>query len=43
MITAEHHSVFLQAMAYDPHTAMCAGRRKLVDRAFEAIESIGFV
>ena len=43
MITAEHYAVLLQAVAYDPHTAMRANGREHLDRTFEAIESIGFV
>jgi hypothetical protein len=43
MITAVHHPVFLQTVTYDPHTAMSASRRKLVDCALEAIESIGLI
>jgi hypothetical protein len=42
MITAEHYAVLLQAVAYDPYTAMRADGRKQLDRAFEAIERIGF-
>ncbi|WP_176754674.1 hypothetical protein [Nitrosospira sp. Nl5] len=43
MITAEHHAILLQAMANDSHPAMRADRRKHLDRAFEAIECIGFI
>ncbi|CDX62560.1 hypothetical protein MPL1032_60110 [Mesorhizobium plurifarium] len=31
----------LDAMSHDPHPAMRAGRRKLLDRALEAVERVG--
>jgi len=42
VITAKHPAALLQAMPDDVYTAMGTGGRKRVDRAFEAIKSIGF-
>ncbi len=40
MRAAEDHSFFFHAMTQDLGAAMRAGRRELVDRAFEAVERV---
>jgi len=43
MITAKHHAILFETMAYYSHAAMRAGGRKRLDCTFEAIERVGFV